>query len=125
MRILALFAAVFAALFAVTELGYSAAAKQDIVVVPADYHAKQQPRVFAGSNLLTPIRGSGVIKEKYVKVYGLFSRDKALIAKIKKAAAAYNIDPVHIIGAIVGEHTYKIDVFDTLQAYYVKALEYA
>jgi hypothetical protein len=125
MRIFALFAAMFAALFAVTELSYSAAAaKQDIIVVPADYHAKQQPRVFAGSGLLTAIRGSGGYKEKYARVYGLLSRDKKLIANIKNAAATYGIDPINIIGAIVGEHTYNIDAFDTLQAYYVKALEY-
>ena len=30
-----------------------------------------------------------------------------------------------MIGAIVGEHTYNIDVFDSLQGYYVKALQYA
>lgn len=125
MRIFAVCAAVLAALFATTGLGYAAAAaKPALIVVPADYHAKQQPRVFAGSNLLTAIRGSGGFKEKYAKVYGLLSRDKALIGKIKKAAATYNIDPIHIIGAIVGEHTYNIDTFDTLQAYYVKALEY-
>jgi hypothetical protein len=125
MRIFALFAAALAALFAVTELGYSAtAAKQDIIVVPADYHAKKQPTVFVGSRLLTAIRGSGDNNQKYAKVYGLLSRDKKLIANIKKAAATYGIDPLSIIGAIVGEHTYNIDTFDTLQAYYVKALEY-
>jgi Protein of unknown function (DUF1402) len=125
MRIFALFAAVVAVLLVATNIGYSAAvAKQDVIVVPADYHAKRQPTVFAGSSLLTAIRGSGGFKEKYARVYSLFSRDKALVAKIKKAAATYSIDPIHIIGAIVGEHTYNIDVFDSLQAYYVKALEY-
>jgi hypothetical protein len=35
-----------------------------------------------------------------------------------------HLDPIHIIGAIVGEHTFNVDAFDTLQSYYVKALEY-
>jgi hypothetical protein len=124
MRISALFAAVLAALFATVELGYSAAPAGTIVVVPADYHAKEQPRVYAGSYVLTTIHDTGGFKEKYAKVYGLLSRDKALIGKIKKAAATYGVDPIHIIGAIVGEHTYNIDTYDTLQTYYVKALEY-
>ena len=29
-----------------------------------------------------------------------------------------------MVGAIVGEHTYNVDVIDSLQAYYVKALAY-
>ena len=41
----------------------------------------------------------------------LFKNDPRLVAKIKKAAAAYGIDPIHIIGAIVGEHTYNIDTY--------------
>jgi hypothetical protein len=126
MRILALFAAILAALFAATELGYSAAPASNpgIVVVPADYHAKEQPRIYAGSYVLTGLHASGSFKDKYAKVYGLLSRDKALIGKIKKAAATYGVDPIHIIGAIIGEHTYNIDTYDTLQSYYVKALEY-
>src|SRR5262249_26547802 len=109
MRIFSLFAAAFAAAPAFPGLCFLAPAKSDIIVVPADYHAKEQPQVFAGSHLLTAIRASGGFKEKYAKIYGLLSHDKHLIANIKKAAAAYGIDPIHIIGAIVGEHTYNID----------------
>ena len=29
-----------------------------------------------------------------------------------------------MVGAIVGEHTFNMNVFDTLQTYYVKALQY-
>jgi hypothetical protein len=126
MRILALFAVVLAALFTASEFGHAAAPASNpgMVVVPPDYHAKQQPKVYAGSYVLTAIHDSGGFKEKYAKVYGLLSRDKALIGKIKKAAATYGVDPIHIIGAIIGEHTYNIDTYDTLQSYYVKALEY-
>ena len=37
---------------------------------------------------------------------------------------AYGIDPLHIVGAIVGEHTYNVDAYDRLQTYYVKAIAY-
>ena len=68
--------------------------------------------------------GGGSFKTKYQKVYNLLAGDPKLIAKIKKVAALYGIDPIHIIGAIVGEHTYNIDTYDTLQTYYVKAMQY-
>jgi hypothetical protein len=125
MRVFALVTAMLAALLAAVGLAFPATTTAGgVTVIPADYHAKEQPRVYAGSYVLTTIHDSGGFKEKYAKVYGLLSRDKALIGKIKKAAAAYGIDPIHIIGAIVGEHTYNIDTYDTLQTYYVKALEY-
>ena len=31
----------------------------------------------------------------------------------------------HVVGAIVGEHTYNVDAYDRLQSYYVKAASYA
>ena len=31
---------------------------------------------------------------------------------------------MHIVGAIVGEHTYNVDAYDRLQTYYVKAMSY-
>jgi hypothetical protein len=31
---------------------------------------------------------------------------------------------MHIVGAIVGEHTYNVDAYDRLQTYYVKAVAY-
>jgi hypothetical protein len=40
-------------------------------------------------------------------------------------AASYGIDPIFMIGAIVGEHTYNVDGLDSLQGYYVKAAQYA
>ncbi|WP_420960803.1 DUF1402 family protein [Brucella sp. IR073] len=61
---------------------------------------------------------------KYRKIYDLLKRDAGLRAKIRSTASAYGIDPIHIAGAIVGEHTYNVDVYDRLQTYYVKAMSY-
>lgn len=41
-----------------------------------------------------------------------------------KRAALPGVDPVHLIGAIVGEHTYNVGGLDGARAYYVKALAY-
>ena len=99
------------------------AAGPQVIVVPADYHAKYQPRVFGAAFVLNGMHG-GSFDDKYKAIYALLARDQRLMANIKKAAATYDIDPVHIIGAIVGEHTYNMNVLDTLQGYYVRALEY-
>ncbi|MCW2310079.1 DUF1402 family protein [Rhodobium gokarnense] len=62
---------------------------------------------------------------KYRAVYDALEDDRGLIEKIEEVAAIYDIDPLHMIGAIVGEHTYNVNAIDTLQTYYLKALEYA
>lgn len=61
---------------------------------------------------------------KYEKVVALLQRDVKLRRKIKQTAEIYQIDPLHIVGAIVGEHTYNVDAYDRLQTYYVKAISY-
>ncbi|TIL43222.1 MAG: DUF1402 family protein, partial [Mesorhizobium sp.] len=57
-------------------------------------------------------------------VYALLQHDAGLRGKIEQAAATYGIHPMHIVGAIVGEHTYNVDAYDRLQTYYVKAISY-
>src|SRR5579864_2797440 len=81
------FFALVAALAATIGFANSATSTGSITVVPPDYHAKEQPRIYAGSYVLTTIHDNGGFKEKYAKVYALLSHDKALIGKIKKAAA--------------------------------------
>src|SRR5690606_24883855 len=61
---------------------------------------------------------------KYAKVYQLLQNDGRLRSKIREVASAYKIAPIHIVGAIVGEHTYNVDAYDRLQTYYVKAASY-
>ena len=102
-----------------------AAVSAEVIVVPPGNRSEKQPKVYAGSRFLTAIRNSGSFNDKYKRVYAVFANNPQLIARIKQVSAAYGIDPVHVIGAIVGEHTYNIDTFDTLQDYYVKALQYS
>ena len=61
---------------------------------------------------------------KYEKVRDLLANDRQLTGKIKSVAGKYGIDPIHMVGAIVGEHTYNVDAYDRLQSYYVKAASY-
>ncbi len=78
-----------------------------------------------GGSVARTKAGKTTFDEKYDKVIDLLAHDKTLISKIKSTAATYGIDPIHMIGAIVGEHTYNVDAYDRLQTYYIKAVSYA
>ncbi len=90
-------------------------------LVPPGNRNILQPAIPGGSIIRT--KGT-TFEKKYQKILRLLAKDKKLIIKIKKAARIFDIDPVHIIGALVGEHTYNVDAKDQLQTYYVKALAY-
>ena len=92
-------------------------------VVPEGNRNLEQPPVPGASAARTrALRTS--YDAKYRKVYALLEGDHRLRKKIVEAAAAYGIDPVHIAGAIIGEHTYNVDAYDRIQSYYVKAVSY-
>ncbi|WP_337267713.1 DUF1402 family protein [Oryzifoliimicrobium ureilyticus] len=93
------------------------------VVPPGNRNAEQPP--VPGASVRRTKGTRGTFDSKYEKIRDLLASDHALMAKIKKTAAAYDIDPIHIVGALVGEHTYNVDAYDRLQSYYVKAASYA
>lgn len=92
-------------------------------LVPAGNRSMEQPLVPGGSAARTRALKT-TYEAKYRKIYALLERDLALREKIKAVAADYQIDPLHIAGAIIGEHTYNVDAYDRLQTYYVKAVSY-
>lgn len=92
--------------------------------VPDGNRYAEQPNV-PGASVRRTKAGKTTFDAKYEKVRDLLASDRDLIGKIKTTARAYGIDPVHMIGAIVGEHTYNVDAYDRLQSYYVKAASYA
>lgn len=102
--------------------GFSAQAHAVTVVPEGNRHAVQ-PNVPAGSFMRTRSLKE-TYQHKYEKVIDFLRSDEKLRAKISKVAIDYGIDPVHIAGAIVGEHTYNVDVYDRLQTYYIKAISY-
>ena len=91
--------------------------------VPPGNRNAEQPGV-PGASVRRTKSGKTTFDAKYQKVYALLANDAKLRAKIKQTAAAYGIAPVHMAGAIVGEHTYNVDAYDRLQTYYVKAAAY-
>nr|WP_099867194.1 DUF1402 family protein [Pararhizobium haloflavum] len=93
------------------------------LVPEGNRHAEQPPvpgassRRTAGSNT--------TFERKYQRIVALLASDETLRDKIRKVARQYGIAPIHMVGALVGEHTYNVDAYDRLQAYYVKAVAYA
>lgn len=91
--------------------------------VPAGNRNAEQPAV-PGSSVRRTAALKSSFDRKYEKVRDLLAGDRQLIAKIRKTASDYGIDPIHMVGALVGEHTYNVDAYDRLQSYYVKAASY-
>jgi len=93
-------------------------------VVPEGNRNAEQPSI-PGASVRRTQAGKTTFDLKYEKVRDLLASDDRLRSKIKKTAAIYGIDPIHMVGAIVGEHTFNVDAYDSLQSYYVKAAAYA
>ncbi|TIT21284.1 MAG: DUF1402 family protein [Mesorhizobium sp.] len=98
-------------------------AAQAATMVPPGNRNTEQPDIPGASSRRTQATNT-TFQAKYRKVFALLQNDAELRGKIKQAAAAYGIDPMHIVGAVVGEHTYNVDAYDRLQTYYVKAISY-
>jgi len=95
-----------------------------VEIVPNGNRNSVQPAI-PKSSLQRTNKVKGNFEEKYQKIYTLLQNDIKLQHKIKSVAKDYKIDPVHIVGAIIGEHTYNVDVLDQLQSYYVKGMSWA
>lgn len=102
----------------------SAAWSAGLLKVPPGNRNAEQPTI-PGASYQRTRQGRTTFDDKYDKVRDLLARDRTLMGKIEATAARYGIAPIHIVGAIVGEHTYNVDAYDRLQSYYVKAASYA
>ena len=101
----------------------AAHAEKLIVVPPGNRFETQPPIPSASANRTRAFKTT--YEEKYQKIIALLKRETKLRAHIKQVAAAYDIDPIHIVGALVGEHTYNVTAVGSVQTYYVKALSYS
>ena len=101
----------------------AAATAAPVVDVPAGNRHSEQPDIPGGSARRTKALKT-TFDAKYRKILALLQSDEGLRGAIRETAKEYGIDPMHIVGAIVGEHTYNVDAYDRLQSYYIKALSY-
>lgn len=98
-------------------------ATAQVIDIPPGNQNSAQPAVPAGSFSRTA-SGNGSFEAKYIKIRDLIAGDRKLQRQIKKSADKFGIDPIHLVGALVGEHTYNVDALDFLQTYFVKAASY-
>ena len=94
-----------------------------VQAVPPGNRNATQPEIPYGAVSRTRAT-NGSFDAKYEKIRDMIGRDRRLQAKIRASAERFGIDPVHIVGALVGEHTYNVDALDFLQTYLVKAASY-
>ncbi|NVK35275.1 MAG: DUF1402 family protein [Rhodobacteraceae bacterium] len=103
---------------------WSSADAASVRVVPEGNRLKSQPKI-PFSSLRRTASSKSTYDAKFDRVVRMLKRENGLIRNIKTVAKRYGIDPIHMIGAIIGEHTYNYDTLDSAQSYYVKALAYA
>ncbi len=111
-------------LVAVLSLAWIPARAASVLVVPPGNRNAEQPAI-PGASVRRTKGTNSTFERKYQKVRALLATDTKLMSKIKSISRAYGIEPIHVIGALVGEHTYNVDAYDGLQSYYVKAASYA
>ena len=104
-------------------LGQTADAANEVLVPPGNRSGTQPPIPKTSADRAKAFNTT--YDEKYKQIIALLTRETKLVAQIKEAARAYHIDPIHIVGALVGEHTYNVSAVGKVQTYYVKALAYA
>lgn len=92
--------------------------------VPEGNRNVEQPPIPGASSRRTASLKT-TFEAKYQRIRDLLASDERLREKIRKTARRYGIQPIHMVGALVGEHTYNVDAYDRLQSYYVKAVAYA
>lgn len=100
------------------------AAAREMTIVPGGNRSAEQPEIPSASAIRTKATNT-TYEEKFTKAIAFLKGEPAIVAKIKVAATAYGVDPIHLVGAIVGEHTFNVTVVDRVQTYYVKAISYA
>jgi hypothetical protein len=112
-----------AALLLLVYLGLGLGTGNAAILVPEGNRNARQPEIPYGSGSRTRAANT-TYEEKYRRVLKFLRDDDKLRGKIESVAKQYDIDPIHIVGAIVGEHTYNVDIYDRLQTYYIKAISY-
>ncbi|CAN5403450.1 DUF1402 family protein [soil metagenome] len=64
------------------------------------------------------------LEQKYQSSIQSIAKDPQTVEEIRKAARIYGIDPVLILGNIVGEHVFNVGITDSIQGYVVQSLSW-
>jgi hypothetical protein len=64
------------------------------------------------------------LRVRYQKALQSISKDPQTVEEIRRAGQIYGIDPVLILGNIVGEHVFNVGITDSIQGYVVQSLSW-
>ena len=103
-------------------IGLAVPASATTLVPPGNRSVEQPP--IPGASKRRTAKKRTTFEKKYARIRDLLATDRTLRKRIKAVSALYGIDPVHVAGALVGEHTYNVDAYDRLQTYAIKAVRY-
>ncbi|MTI19052.1 DUF1402 family protein [Rhodobacteraceae bacterium RKSG542] len=93
-------------------------------VMPTGNRNMEQPPIPEASRVRTS-SFQRTYEKKFQKILRVLKRDRTLLNRIRVASERYGFDPIHLVAAIVGEHTYNYDSLDSAQSYYLKAIQYS
>ena len=102
--------------------GLAAPASAATLVPPGNRSVEQPP--IPGASKRRTAKKRTTFERKYARIRDLLATDAKLRKRIKAVSGLYGIEPIHVAGALVGEHTYNVDAYDRLQTYAVKAVRY-
>lgn len=74
-----------------------------IIEVPPGNRNDKRPQL-AFLSVLWTAATQGSYEAKYRQIYRMLSENRSLVGKIKKVSGIYGLDPIHVIGAIVGRY---------------------
>ncbi|PLX35689.1 MAG: hypothetical protein C0605_08795 [Hyphomicrobiales bacterium] len=122
---MALLAGLLCAAAPAEAVSYSQYKRHRIVVKVDPGNAQKKSPAVSRQSLTARRKTRTNINNKVTAIFRFFQREKKLILKIKAIAATYKIDPLHILGAIAGEHAFNVDVYDKVQHYAMKSITFA
>ncbi|MDX9731894.1 MAG: DUF1402 family protein [Bdellovibrionales bacterium] len=65
------------------------------------------------------------LDDRYRKTLRSIAKDQETLLELHKAAKLYQIDPVLILGNVVAEHVFNVDITDSIQTYIATSLGWA
>ncbi|HRK06540.1 MAG TPA: DUF1402 family protein [Pseudobdellovibrionaceae bacterium] len=102
--------------------------KRVLIAVPAGNRQAVQPEFpeSTKARFSTDLRvREAEVQARYVKAMNMLRRDPSILQEIRRAALLHGLDPIHVVSAIIGEHTYNVSGQDAVQTYAILATRFA
>lgn len=106
-------------------ISYNQYRKHRIVVKVKPGNVQKKTPLVDRQSLTARRKTRSNINNKVTAIFRFFQREKKLLISIKAIAKTYKIKPLHMLGAIAGEHAFNVDVYDKVQQYAMRSITFA